>query len=141
MVLPFAVPHESSCDTELCGYKIPKGTAIWPNVWGLAHDEDIWGDPFVFRPERYLDDKGCLVLADHPARKHNLTFGAGPRMCPGEMFALTRLFLIVAMTMQRFDILPATTLEEQPSCDCRDMVFGHILYPRKFQVRLVPRND
>ena len=127
------------CDTEIGSHAIPQDTMVWTNLWALHHDEKIWVDPFVFRPERYLDDAGCLVPADHPARKHNLAFSAGPRVCAGEVFALSRLFLMLATLVKHFEILPATTLAEQPSCDCRNMVFGFLLYPPNFQVRFQER--
>ena len=139
--LPTLIPHKTVHDTEVGGYKIPANTAVWVNAWGLAHDESLWGDPFVFRPDRYHDDNGDLVLADHPNRVNMLAFGAGPRVCVGETVAKTRMFLMLAMFMQRFVILPATTIAQQPSCDCRHMVFGILLSQPEYKIRLILRHD
>jgi len=40
-------------DTELGGYKIPKGTCVevWP--WLIHRNAKYWKDPEVFDPERF----------------------------------------------------------------------------------------
>ena len=42
---------------------------IWGNSWELNHDPNLWDDPWTFKPERYLDEEGHLVTADHPNRR------------------------------------------------------------------------
>ena len=133
------LPHKTMCDTELEGHSIPAKTEVWVNNWGQNHDESVWGDPWVFRPERFIDDQGDLVLADHPNRVNMMPFGAGFRVCVGETFALSRMFLIIAMFMQKIEVLPATTLAEQPSCDARDMMLGLVVYSPDYKVRLKNR--
>jgi cytochrome P450 len=51
---PLGVPHASIADDVYQGMFIPKGTIVYPNVWAMSHDEKVYKDPFVFRPERYL---------------------------------------------------------------------------------------
>ena len=137
-MLPLLVPHMTLCDTSLAGHKIPKGTNIWGNVWGLHHNKEIWGDPDVFRPERYLDEKGNLVPADHPARVCNLTFGAGPRVCPGETFAMTRMFILLACMMKNFEFL---TPKGQKMFDVRNITNGIVLASQPYKVILKVRNS
>ncbi len=106
--VPSTGPHTPVTDTELPGIgTIPKGTFVRVNIWTLHHDEEFWGDPDVIRPERFLDDDGQLVPPDHPNRKHLLPFGAGPRVCLGEVFAMTRLFLWTAAVINKFEITPS----------------------------------
>ncbi len=101
-------PHAAVSDVELPGYGIiPKGTLLLINSWTLHHDEDFWQDPDEIRPERFLDEDGNLVPPDHPNRKHLLPFGAGPRVCLGEVFAMTRLFLWTAAVVRKFEMRPA----------------------------------
>ena len=88
------IPHIAIEDTHLDGYgPVPKGTMAMINTWALHHDESFWEEPYKFRPDRFLDEAGDLLSADHPNRKHLLPFGAGPRVCLGETFAMARLFL------------------------------------------------
>ena len=140
-VVPIMLPHKTMCDTEVAGHPLPANTEVWVNSWGQNHDESVWGDPYVFRPDRFLDDEGDLVLADHPNRVNMVPFGAGSRACVGETFAMSRMFLIIAMFMQRFQVLPASTVTEQPSCDARDMILGIVLSPPEYMIRLKERHN
>ncbi len=100
--------HVATTDTEIEGHGcVPKNSLVLNNTWALHHDEKLWGDPYVFRPERFLDEHGNLLPADHPTRKQLLPFGAGPRVCLGEAFAMARLFLWSAAVVQNFRITPA----------------------------------
>ena len=56
-------------DVEFEGYCIPKGSILFGCFWSANHDETIWIDPWNFRPERFLDDKGKLLSVDHKLRK------------------------------------------------------------------------
>ena len=42
---------------------------IWVNVYNLHQDERYWDKPWDFVPERFLDEEGDLVKADHPNRR------------------------------------------------------------------------
>ncbi|CAG5128435.1 unnamed protein product [Candidula unifasciata] len=88
------------------GMTIPKGTRIMINNWFFHHNEDIFEDPWTFKPERFLDDNGGLLPPDHPLRKSLLPFGIGLRSCPGEIFARSRVFMFVTLILQKYDILP-----------------------------------
>ncbi len=109
-----AVPHVAINDTTIPDYGvIPEGTILMINTWALHHDESFWKDPTAFRPERFLDQAGQLLPPDHPNRKHVLPFGAGPRVCLGEVFARTRIFLWTAAVVNRFKFKPGPGSDEQ----------------------------
>ena len=101
------------------------------NLWNLHHDEDFWGDPYTFRPDRFLDDDGQLLSASHENRRHLMPFGAGMRVCMGEILAISRIFLIVATIAQIFE---AEQGDLKSSCDPRD-------YPEDYEILLNVRND
>ncbi len=103
-----AAIHVAREDTVLKGYgAIPKGTTFMVNTWSLHHERAFWGDPEKFRPERFLDEDGKFLAADHPNRKHLLPFSAGPRVCVGEVFAMARLFLWTSTLVNKFVISTA----------------------------------
>ena len=135
---PISIPHKAIKDTMLGGYQIPKDTEVWYNLWALHHDEEIWGDPYNFRPDRFLDDQGQLLPADHFLRKHLMSFGAGARVCLGQVLAMSRMFLILASLMQTFTVLPETTIDNQPSMDPREMTIGLVLQLLNYKVCFQP---
>lgn len=49
-----------------------QNTMVVTNLWSMHHDTDLWGDPEVFRPERFLDTRGILKKKDI-----TMPFGAG----------------------------------------------------------------
>lgn len=69
------------------------------SLYSMHTDEKLWGDPFSFRPERFLDMRGRLSLK----KDISLPFGAGKRLCAGETFARNTLFLFTAALFQHFD--------------------------------------
>ncbi|PIL24713.1 cytochrome P450 [Ganoderma sinense ZZ0214-1] len=103
-VLPFALPHKTVEDDEFHGHFIPAGTNILPNVWACMHDPDVYPDPEVFRPERFIrDGKLDFSTAPDPIK---FVFGFGRRMCPGRYFALNGLFINIASALHVFAITP-----------------------------------
>ncbi|KAK3744428.1 hypothetical protein QZH41_003163 [Actinostola sp. cb2023] len=87
---PIAIPHRTTVDVVLEGYNIPKDTRVIANTWSLHHDPAIWKDPFTFSVDRFLDESGKFVA---PVGGTFLPFGAGPRVCLGEVLARSELFL------------------------------------------------
>lgn len=48
-------------DTTLLGYEIKKDYTLLANLRSVHMDDRHWGDPTVFRPERFINDKGEYV--------------------------------------------------------------------------------
>ncbi len=131
--------HQTTHDTEITNHgAIPKGTRLMINTWALHHDKEFWGDPEIFRPERFLDDNGALVEADHPHRKHMLLFGAGPRQCIGEIFAHARLFLWTAALVNKFTITLAPGFDPDYMDPTKHDDDGVILLPIPCDVIFTP---
>ncbi|KAL1752889.1 cytochrome P450 [Schizophyllum commune] len=91
--LPIGLPHSPIQDMVYNGYYIPKGGA-------MCYDEKTFGDPHVFRPERFLDPK----LSDW----HSIAFGFGRRVCVGRYLAEALLWQTLASILATFDIKKAT---------------------------------
>ncbi len=80
---------------ELDGYSFPAGTMVMFSQWILHRRPDIWGDPEVFRPERWEEGQKVPAWAYFP-------FGGGPRMCIGMPFAQLEAKLLLATIFQRY---------------------------------------
>jgi len=78
-VFPLSVMHSTLEEVRLGGYVIPKDIVITPNLYAVLHDEEIWGDPETFRPERFLLPDGT------PNKTHEafFPFSYGKRVCIG----------------------------------------------------------
>ncbi|KAL3870432.1 hypothetical protein ACJMK2_038500 [Sinanodonta woodiana] len=136
--VPLGLPHGAMEDVEFEGYKIPKGSMVIPNIWTAHHDPAIWGDPWVFRPDRFLDDNGELLPPEHTLRQSLVIFGAGKRACVGETLAKSRIFLYLTTFIQKFDfVLPkgGTVSSDDP----REFVPGAVLRPHDYMMRLKVR--
>ncbi|XP_071482221.1 cytochrome P450 2J2-like [Diadema antillarum] len=125
-IAPIGVPHRATADMKIKDYDIPKGTNIGMNILYIHHDPKVWGDPEVFRPERFLSKDGKSFV------KHDafMPFGAGRRKCLGEQLAKMEMFLFFTNIMQRFKVsLPPGTKA--------DFSHGHratTLLPKPYQV-------
>lgn len=136
-VLPLSVPRMSIEESTIGDWHVPSGTTVLPNLWALHHDEAFWGDPYAFRPDRFLDESGQLVPASDKQRLRLMPFGAGARVCVGEVMALSRLFLITCALAQNFDIRPG---DQGYSCDPRLYQQGFVLRQKTFEMRAIPRD-
>lgn len=138
-LVPLAVFHAASEDVTISGYTIKKNTIIIPNIWTIHHSEKEFDDPFLFKPERFLDDKGQLLPSNDPVRKRVLAFGIGKRSCIGEVFARSRMFLFIATLMQL-----ATVIEPDgkslPDLVPTEMLQKTFLQPQPFEVRFKLRS-
>jgi cytochrome P450 len=124
-VNPLGLPH---CAGEeggtIAGQTIPKGTNLLPNIWSVLYDETFWTNPEQFNPERFLTADGELVGPEHPNRRRLLAFGFGARLCPGENFAYSRIFMFTTA------LLKCITVSIDPSS-------AHVPYePRTFSLTL-----
>ena len=133
---PNLLPHATTQDTELAGSKIPKNTLVVANLWTMHHDEKFWGDPWKFRPSRYLTDDGDVLPPGHPNLKRMLLFSAGPRVCPGEQYSMIRLFYFLANLMLNFDMDYGP---EIVTCDPRELKTGVLMLHKPYEVCFIPR--
>ncbi|XP_073974032.1 probable cytochrome P450 303a1 [Rhodnius prolixus] len=94
----YSIPHRALKDTKLCGYDIPKDTMVIANFNGPLMEKELWGDPEVFRPDRFIDEDGKIYVPDY-----YLPFGTGKHRCLGQALARTNIFLFMAVLLQNFD--------------------------------------
>ena len=137
-VAPLGVLHKVHEDTTLDGKHIPANTSFIFNHYALNHDERTFPEPFVFKPERFLDENGKYVAADHANRRAMNAFGSGPRVCVGEPLAKGRIFLVSAAILQRFTFA-ADSVDGPTSCDIRKCGTSGVINLPDHKVCFIPR--
>lgn len=60
-VIPTGIPHATTEDVELFGFRIPEGAMIMPFQWGIHMNPNIWNNPDEFNPRRFIDSEGRFV--------------------------------------------------------------------------------
>ena len=130
-VVPLAVPHCTSNDTTLCGYRVPKGTIVFPNTESVHLDPKCWENPTEFNPYRHLDDEGKLITN----QGNYFPFGAGRRFCAGEPLAKVELFLFISWLLQKF-----TFVAEKDGCPPHLKGFySFTQFPAPYKIRAIKR--
>ena len=101
--------------TTLAGHRLPKGSTIFVSPWVMHRNPHIFDRPDEFIPDRWLDG----LEAELP-RFAYIPFGAGPRICIGNHFAMMEGTVVLATLLQqlRFEA-PAAPLKLQPSVTLR----------------------
>jgi len=93
-----AVPHHTSQGpAQLAGYTIPKDSVVIMHLHSAHKDPSHWGDPDVFRPERFLDEDGKFRKDDFL-----MPFGVGKRACLGESLARMEFFVFFCCLFRQF---------------------------------------
>jgi cytochrome P450 len=85
-------------DDEFEGFEIKKDINILCEIYLLHRSEKYWENPEEFNPDRFSPEQ----VKDRP-KHHFIPFGAGPRMCIGNHFAMMEMQLLLATIVQRFD--------------------------------------
>lgn len=80
------------------GMILPKGSTLLFSVYEIHRHPNFWKDPEDFIPERFLDDNIKFSKNYYP-------FGAGPRMCIGNNFAMYEMILAIIALVEQFEIV------------------------------------
>ncbi|CAN1196961.1 Cytochrome P450 77A1 (Fragment) [Linum perenne] len=112
----FTLSHAATEETELAGYRIPADASVEFYVEWMTEDPNLWKDPDVFRPERFLDGDGVGVdMTGTKGEMKMLPFGAGRRTCPGLSLGLLHVNLMLARMVQAFKWLPSPDYPPDPT--------------------------
>lgn len=103
---------------------------VFLNAWACNMDDELWEDPEVFRPERWIEHP------NHPI----FTFGVGYRMCAASLLAYRELYLTFIRMISAFEILPVGTVDTDPLTGVADLT-NLSSTPKDFQVKFMPRNE
>lgn len=91
---------------RLGDYAIPADTAVGISILAVHHRDDLYPEPFSFRPERWLGAK--------PGTYGWLPFGGGTRRCLGAALAMAEQRVVLAAMVRRLDIGAADPRPERP---------------------------
>lgn len=95
---PVLVDRSPTTDVRIGTWDIPRGAMIIVTPWVVQRSARSFPDPLRFDPDRFSAENSA-----GRSRAAFLPFGAGPRVCVGNVFAMTQLTLVTAMILQRFD--------------------------------------
>ncbi|KAK6341966.1 hypothetical protein TWF730_001450 [Orbilia blumenaviensis] len=132
-IAPLGFPHTADEDLEYNGLHIPKGAYFLPAVWWFLHDPEVYADPEIFDPERFLSPR------NEPDPVSD-AFGYGRRICPGRFFADSGLYINIAKSLAVFNIGKAVGRDGQEVEVEVKVKPGILSYPEEFQFKVTPRS-
>lgn len=92
-------------------------------------DEELWSDPEVFRPERWLEKPDAPLF----------TFGLGYRMCAGHLLAMRELYGVLMRLLASFRLEPSgVPVDVNPKTGGKNPQ-DLIMAPQRYTVYCVPR--
>ncbi len=90
----WALARVALTDRALGDIECKQGTEVIVAPWVMHRDQRFFSEPELFRPERWLEKRELPRCVYMP-------FGAGPRVCIGNHFALTEAILVLAVFLAR----------------------------------------
>lgn len=89
-------PRRVEAETELCGYELQPGDLVMGCIYLLHQREDLYPDPHVFRPERFIERQfGAYEF---------MPFGAGARRCVGAALARYEMKIVLGTLLSQLDL-------------------------------------
>jgi cytochrome P450 len=82
-------------------FSLPKGIVIITFYYGLHRDEKYWENATAFKPERFMQK-----TTDKDKPKAFYPFGAGPRLCIGNNFAMAEMAIFLQTMIHSFTLKP-----------------------------------
>ena len=105
------VDRMAIADDRVGELDIPQGSTVIVFVYGAHHASRYWESPETFDPERFLKEK------DKQRTPFTyLPFGAGPRVCIGNQYAMLQILMILSALLRKYDLqlTPGQTIEAHP---------------------------
>lgn len=86
-------------DIAVDGYRVPARAMVLVGIFGLHRDPALWENPLDFDPDRFSPERFKEL-----DRWQYIPFGAGPRTCIGDHFAMLELTLALATIIRTVEI-------------------------------------
>ncbi|HEX7246317.1 MAG TPA: cytochrome P450 [Solirubrobacterales bacterium] len=95
-VVPF-IGRRVTVPWQLGEYGISADTPVGMSILLVHHREDLYPEPFEFRPERWLEGR-------KPGTYEWIPFGGGIRRCLGAALAMAEMRVVLEATARRLDL-------------------------------------
>jgi cytochrome P450 len=86
-------------DIPVDGYRVEAGCTILVGIYAMQRDPALWDNPLVFDPDRFTAEN-----SSRRDRWQYIPFGAGPRTCIGDHFAMLEATLALATIIRMIEI-------------------------------------
>jgi cytochrome P450 len=109
-IYPIAIntfPRVTKSSIEIMGYQFEPGTVLLPSIYLTHQREDIYPEPKLFKPERFLERQFSPY--------EYLPFGGGDRRCIGLAFAQFEMKLVLATILSRCELKLASNRPIKPT--------------------------
>lgn len=103
--------RQANTDTEVGDYMFPQDKPVFISPFANHHNPRYFPQPERFDPERFSADNEKKL-----PRFAYIPFGAGPRVCIGNSFAMMEAKIIIASILQHYEVslCPEQAIETQP---------------------------
>ena len=105
----YVIDRIATQDDTFQELSLPKGTMVLMSMYELHRHPNFWERPAEFLPDRF----STLDRKDYA--EHYYPFGAGPRMCVGNNFAMYEMIIALAEIVRKYKIYTSLkTIEVNP---------------------------
>jgi cytochrome P450 len=101
--------RQAVAETKLDGHTVKAGTSLVMPIYAIHRHRKRWEDPDAFDPGRFAPDREAKI-----PRYQYMPFGAGPRICIGNAFAMIEATAMLATMLQRVRFAPKEGYEPEP---------------------------
>ncbi|WP_299532844.1 cytochrome P450 [Ulvibacterium sp.] len=98
----------SLAEDTLEGHVFKTGTVWLMSIYELHRHVDFWEDPDHFVPERFVADGKRDFSGQY------FPFGAGPRMCVGNNFAMYEMLMTIAFLVRKYQLSTTREIKVHP---------------------------
>lgn len=123
------------------GEYYPPGIIVGTGSWPDCHNKEVYDDPEIFRPERWIVSKDNPPEEISRIKANFHPFGIGPYNCAGMNFAMQELLLMLAKTVHRveFRAVPDADEESRNGPPVLLLTDAYIAVKKKLPMQFRPR--
>ncbi|THH31367.1 hypothetical protein EUX98_g2801 [Antrodiella citrinella] len=128
-------------DFDMMGYALPPGTVVSTQAWSMHRVSEVFPSPETFLPDRWLAIDHSEAEEERLTRmsQQMMPFGAGPRICGGQVLAHILLKVVLAAMVRNFKISANPSETNERTMEVKD---AFIILPagRACKLSFTPRD-